>query len=127
MQMNGTVVLVVDDDPDIRGLVQAILESDLSVHTLPAANGREALRVLSEQQVALVVTDVNMPYMDGTDLIRRLRGCSPTRSLPVLVVAASQTAREEAMPAGGSDYLDKPFDLSDLAGKVQERLALPAA
>ncbi len=127
MRATGEMVLVVDDDPYIREMVAMVLEEGLGVRTVLAADGREALRLLADgNPPALVVTDVQMPNVDGAELVRQLRASPTARDVPVVVVAASPAWRDKAMRAGADDYLDKPFDVEALWGKIRKHLGMPS-
>lgn len=84
------VILVVDDDTDILDLYAAFLEPRFVV--LGATNGREALDVLQTQHVDLAIVDVNMPVMNGVELVRAIRADSVLESLPIVVQTSDRTA-----------------------------------
>jgi CheY-like chemotaxis protein len=112
-------VLVVDDDPDVRGFLATFLELEgFEVGT--AENGAEALQQVGEQQPDVMILDLMMPVMDGWDCCRRLRADARTRSLPVIVVSASQDHDFRLWDVGANAFLSKPFDLADLIGCLQE-------
>ena len=116
------IVLVVDDEPDVLSLVETVLESELDCQVLCAEDGTRALDMLDSQTPALVITDVRMPLMDGVELVRRLRARPTTRLVPILVFATSSSARDQAIAAGATGSLDKPFDISDMVRIVGEHL-----
>ena len=120
--VGGSPVLVVDDDAAVREVLRSLLETEFGIRALLAADGQEALEILEDQQPALILTDVRMPILDGTGLVRALRACPATRHTPVLVVAATAAPRNEAMLAGADDYLDKPFDVDRLVAKIRHYL-----
>lgn len=117
------VVLVADDDPDIRELVALSLRHcgyDLRL----AGDGEEALRLAQERPPDLAVLDVAMPGLDGYELTRRLRSHPPTRAVPVLLVTARARPEDEARgyAAGASGYVRKPFGTRELRERVEELL-----
>ncbi len=114
------LILVIDDDPDIREVVREILEGEGYLVTT-AANGAEALRVLEQQRPALVLLDMRMPVLNGWDFAAalRARGARP----PILVMTAAQSARRWAEEIGAQGYIAKPFDLSDLLTAVERLLS----
>jgi CheY-like chemotaxis protein len=116
-------VLVVDDDEAIREMMATLVEVDLGLVVREAEDGAAAIALICQTLPKVVVTDVRMPNVDGVELVRRLRNFAATRSLPILIVAASIEARNEAMRAGADDYVDKPFDAELLLGKVRARLS----
>ena len=105
-------LLVVDDSPAMRGLIARIISSSrLPLECLFASNGQQALEMLARSPVDCLLTDVNMPGMDGEELLGVLRRHPNWRSIPVVVVSTdATTARRARMVAlGVCDYLTKPF------------------
>jgi DNA-binding response OmpR family regulator len=118
--MNGSTVLVIDDDDDIRGLVRTLLErGGATVHD--AANGREGLREFHARRPDLVVLDVSMPEMDGWSVLERIRDMS---EVPVLMLTArgDELERVRGLQAGADDYVVKPFGRQELAARVNALL-----
>ena len=108
-------VLLVEDQADLRLNMSGLL-SDLGdeVTVLTAENGREALRVLDQIQVDLVVTDLSMPELDGHELIRRLRSRLPNVPVVVLTGDGNEETVVRCLQAGACDYLIKPVRADDL-------------
>jgi two-component system chemotaxis response regulator CheY len=104
-------VLLVEDSRAVRAFVSSILESagDYDVHEVD--NGFEALRALPRTDFALIVTDVNMPDVNGIELTRFVRGQAKFADIPVLVIStdASHPDTQRAMTAGANAFLAKPF------------------
>ncbi|GAA2722908.1 response regulator [Cellulomonas aerilata] len=122
---SGTV-LVVDDDEMVRELIRAGLE-DQGLAVLTARSGLEALAHLRATVPDLVVSDVNMPDMDGFALVGRLRADPGTRSLP-LVFLTSRAGAEDAVTGlrlGADDYIRKPFQLDEVVARVLAKLSRP--
>ena len=121
-------VLIVDDDLVWLRLVakQFARYADRFV-TLAAAGGRQALEVLRRQRVSLVVTDLQMPEMDGLTLLARLSAGYP--DIPVIIMTAYSTPRaEQAVRASGAvGYIEKPFAVQDLADKILAALRRQSA
>lgn len=121
---SGSTLLVVDDYPENLISMRALLErQDWQVVT--AASGVEALGVLLEQEVDLVLLDVQMPGMDGFEVARLMRGSQRTRLTPIIFLTAneqSQAAVLKGYANGAVDYLFKPFDPQILRPKVQALL-----
>ena len=113
-------VLVVDDSPTIRRMVQAALAPIASVTFVEAGSGLQAIEVLAVQPVDVVVLDLNMPDMHGLDVLKFLRSNDRYRNLPVIVLTTrgDDTSREAALKAGASMYLTKPFVPDALAVAV---------
>ncbi len=118
------LVLIVDDEPSHRRLYADTLATQ-GLATTTAGDAESALKVIREEQPALVVSDVRMPGASGLDLLRQARTCCPT--LPFLLVTAFANVREAvaALRMGAVDYLAKPVDLDELAAAAVDILGLP--
>lgn len=115
-------VLVVDDAPIVRSVVAAVLGARYEVHE--CENGREALVLLEHLQMDAIVTDLDMPLLDGIGLLQELRGRG-ARCPPVLVMCApAQKGRlEDLLEPGRVEWLGKPFDPEELRGAIARMLA----
>jgi len=102
-------VLVVDDDPDARGIYSEYLRSKGCV-VFTASDGRIAIEKARTLGPDLVVMDLAMPRVDGFEAIRRLRASSWTRRLPILAISAVPLTQDLALEAGCDAYLSKPVD-----------------
>ena len=109
----GLNILIVDDSSLTRKAIKRIIDMiDLDAdQVLEAEDGSEALKILEQEHVDLVLADLNMPIMTGMEMIYYMRGNESTKSVPVIIVSTeSSTARVEKFLADGvSDYLHKPF------------------
>ncbi len=114
-------ILVVDDEKNYL-LVMAALLSDQGFEVLTAENGVQALEVIDETDLELVLTDMKMPQMDGIDLLTRITKLRP--ELPVIVMTAFGTVEKavEAMKTGAFDYITKPFQNEELMLTIQKAL-----
>lgn len=122
MKLQGTAqsstILVADDDTATR---QVIIEALNYVHNcsaLEAANGAEALRILKERPCDLVITDVNMPVMNGMELLHRIMDINPLIHVIVITGFPSIDLSVSAMKRGAVDFLVKPFKIQDLLYRV---------
>lgn len=116
-------ILAVDDEPHMRRLLEISLRQ-AGYHAVSAANGREALDIISQQNIDLVVSDLHMPGMSGLKLLETLR--QQYERLPFIMVTAQgeiQTA-VEAMKLGASDYILRPFELETLEIAIAKALAV---
>ncbi len=106
-------ILIVDDSSLTRKAIKRIIDMlGLDVgQILEAENGTEALKILSETKVDLVLADLNMPEMGGIEMIYHMRGNEATKDIPVVVISTeSSTTRIEGLLANGAKaYLHKPF------------------
>jgi DNA-binding response OmpR family regulator len=114
--MQGSRILVVDDDADVRGLVRELLER-AGASVREAADGREALRLLYEVRPEVIVLDVTMPDLDGWQTLERIRDLT---AVPVLMLTAHDTEMEKVrgLQAGADDYVTKPFGRQELLARV---------
>lgn len=102
-------IAVVEDNPDNRLLVHVILEPSYEV--VEYETGMEALEALQKQKPDLVLLDISLPEMDGTEVLRRIRADERLRGLPVIALTAHAMAgdREKYLAAGFNDYVTKPI------------------
>lgn len=119
-------ILVVDDDENLRWVLQTQLE-DMGYTVSAAASGQAALASIAKEAPALVLTDLKMPGMSGLDLLDRIRADYP--EVPVVIITAFGTIQSavEAMRAGAYDYLTKPIDYEELGlvvGRVLDHFRL---
>jgi len=114
-------LLVVDDEPNLRKVLSAQLQRDgYDVHT--AEDGEQALDVLRDHHIDLVITDLKMPKLDGMELLRRV--VAMDEELPVVMITAHGTVDNavEALKTGAFDYITKPFDQAEVRAVVQKAL-----
>ena len=117
--MASNRVLVVEDDPSVRGLIQAILE-DEAMEVVLAGDGEEGLRLARSIDPAVVLLDVMMPGLGGPEVIRRLRTADGSLPFAVLVVTgAAEAAGPLRRELGPDAVLEKPFDVITLADRVR--------
>jgi DNA-binding response OmpR family regulator len=112
-------ILIAEDDDNFRALITEVLEQ--AGHTpLAEANGRLAWERLLREGADLLVTDINMPEMDGFELLRTVRETSAFRELPVLLLTIRELAEDQVAgyESGADDYLTKPFDGDVLTARV---------
>lgn len=121
--------LVVDDFPTMRRIVSNLLKENGYSRIVEAEDGNDALQKLSEQlstvPIGFVITDWNMPVMDGLALLKQIRADAAMKDLPVLMVTAE--AKKEnivaAAQAGADGYIVKPFNAATLKEKLEKILA----
>lgn len=117
-------VLVVDDDPLIRTQTAQLMRAD-GYDVLEAANGAEALTIAINEQVALIISDVNMPVVDGWQFLRLARRRPELNDVPVLfhTTLSGEADRFRGYALGVDDYVDKPATPQDLAERVERVLS----
>jgi two-component system chemotaxis response regulator CheY len=114
--------LVVDDSSTMRRIIKNTLKTAGFDDALEAENGEAALGVLASEKVDVVITDWNMPVMNGLELVTAMRGTEPLKKMPVLMVTTVNEKEEilKAMQAGVTNYVVKPFDAATLKQKIQQ-------
>jgi DNA-binding response OmpR family regulator len=115
-------ILVVDDERYVRDLLVKILTRQ-GHEVRGVADGETALRVLSEQDWDVVLTDVVMPGIDGFDLLRRIKGGTPGVKVIVLTGFARRQSISDFLLYGADEYLAKPFQVHELMAAVGRVLA----
>jgi two-component system chemotaxis response regulator CheY len=113
-------VLVVDDSRAMRAYVRGALLESLDCLVVEAASGFEALRLLPRDSYDVVVTDINMPDINGLELIRFVRSSERHRDVPIVIIStqASERDHQRAMELGANQYLIKPFRPEEIVGAV---------
>jgi two-component system KDP operon response regulator KdpE len=113
-------VLVVDDEPQIRRALRTSLEAH-GYEVAAVATGDEGVVAAAEQRPDLVLLDLGLPDMDGTEVIRRIRGFS---EVPVIVLSVreSQADKVAALDVGADDYVTKPFGMEELLARTRAAL-----
>lgn len=124
-------VLIVDDSPVMRAFVKRVLTlSGFEVGTcVEASDGQEALNVLQQQWVDVILTDINMPNMDGEEFVRRLDEDDELRRIPVIVVSTDRTEIRvhQMLGLGARGYVSKPFMPETLRDELEQVLGVPDA
>ncbi len=117
--MQGTTVLLVDDEVDFRELLEKRLRMR-HLALLTAGSGEEALAIVADQPVDVVVLDVRMPGMGGTAALREIKRLKPEVEVIMLTGQASVDVALEGMELGAFDYLLKPVSIDELLFKLQD-------
>jgi two-component system, chemotaxis family, chemotaxis protein CheY len=115
-------VLIVDDSAAIRKILQRVLrQTEIPIGTVyEAGDGVEALETLRRQAIGLVLSDINMPNMDGLEFLTKMRAEDVWRGIPVLMVSTEGTQAKvlEAVERGASGYVRKPFTAEQIKEKL---------
>ena len=124
-QQKALNILVVDDSPTMRRMVMASLRPLGAVAFSEAGSGLEAIERLALDAVDLIILDLNMPDMHGVEVLEFVRSHHAYHGLPVIVLTTrgDEASRAEALAAGATRYLTKPFAPQGLHGCVRELLA----
>jgi two-component system chemotaxis response regulator CheY len=128
--MNGIKALIVDDSSVMRKIVErSLVQAGLELTTvLGAGNGAEALALLADNQVDLILCDINMPVMDGLKFVRQLPGVANAKGVPVVMITTegSEAHVVQALSAGARGYIRKPFTADQVKEHVIPLLAVQA-
>ena len=113
------LVLIVDDSDKNRKLAREVLRA-AGFRTLEAARGNEAIAVAAERRPDLILLDLRLPDMDGTEVARKLRGGAETGRIPIVALSASPIAGggERLLATGFDGYLQKPIDVREFPEQV---------
>ena len=122
------LILVVDDSITVRRVTQRLLKRE-GYRVVLAADGLQALERLQEELPTVVLSDIEMPRMDGFDLARNIRGDERLRDLPIIMITSriAEKHREHARELGVDHYLGKPYAEDELLGLIRHYCALPVA
>src|SRR5580698_2139937 len=118
--------LVVEDSPTMRQLIVFALHRVRGLSVVEADDGVDALRKLTAGPFDIVITDINMPIMDGLKLVRRIRSDEALKHIPIVIITTegAEEDRERALALGANAYITKPIQAPQVIAKVRELLAL---
>lgn len=115
-------VLIVDDSAAIRKILHRVLaQAELPLGKVHEANdGQEALKTLSKEKVGLILSDINMPNMDGMELLSQIRANDAYKSVPIIMITTegSQEKVMQALNLGAAGYVRKPFTPDQIKEKL---------
>ena len=123
--MGDIKILAVDDSPTMRRIIINTLKRAGYPDVIEAQDGKDALAKLKVEKINFVITDWNMPEMDGLTFVATLRSMEEYKHLPVLMVTTRSVKEDimEAMKAGVNNYIVKPFTPEILKAKIEQILA----
>jgi len=118
-------ILVVDDEPDLVSTIQCRLKW-CRCEVITAANGKEGLEKAISEKPDLILLDLSMPVMNGSEMLERLRNHPDLKDTPVIMLTALCEAQDIAAVSsyGISDYITKPFDFTELMEKIANALEI---
>ena len=121
--MNNKSILIIDDDKSLRRVLEFQLGEE-GYKVLAADNGMSGLEMFQDNEIDLVITDIQMPEMDGIELLKRIKAISSDTVVIIITAYGSIQSAVEAMRYGAFDYVTKPFDKSELKLKVEKSLTM---
>jgi two-component system chemotaxis response regulator CheY len=119
--------LVVEDSPMMRQLIVLALSRVRNLHVTEADDGVDGLRKLATGKFDIILTDINMPIMDGLKLVKRVRTDATHKMTPIIVITTegSTEDRKRALDLGANAYITKPIQAPQVIAKVKELLKIP--
>ncbi|RYU95254.1 ATP-binding protein [Emticicia agri] len=117
-------ILIVDDNVDMRHHIESIIST--KYNTLTAGNGKEALQLIEQNTLDLILSDVMMPVMDGIELLKAVKNDCKIAHIPVILITAraGEESRIEGYETGADDYMTKPFSANELLSRVKSQLKI---
>ncbi len=124
MDLKSAVILVVDDERSNVLLIEAILNESGYTNVISTQDPTQVLSLYRQHNVDVILLDINMPVMDGYDVMEQLKSLHDPNIPPILVLTAqrAQDFRQRAFDAGARDYVTKPFDMNELLSRVRNLL-----
>lgn len=118
-------ILVVEDSASMRSYVTTIIEGDADLEIVEASTGFEALKTLPHHKFDAIVTDINMPDINGLELVSFLKNHPVYKAIPIMIISteSADADRERAAALGAEEYVCKPFEASELMAKLRRLLA----
>ena len=119
-------ILIVEDSVTTRALIRAIIEEMGDFNTVEAGSGFEALKLLPTQEFNLVITDVNMPDINGLELINFIKSNSRYSHIPLIIVSTerSDEDRKRGIALGAMAYITKPFKANELQEVITQAISI---
>lgn len=115
-------ILIVDDEGPVRGFL-AMLLKDAGHRPLQAIHGAQALELVTEDRPDLVISDIMMPILNGTELCRRLKADETTKVIPVILMSSANVRAADR--AGADAFIAKPFNIDEMEALVERLLPPP--
>ena len=121
-----STALVVEDSPTMRQLIVFALRRIRGLEVLEADDGVDALRKLAASKLDIILTDINMPIMDGLKLVKRVRSDEALKNIPIIIITTegAEEDRQRALALGANAYITKPIQAPQVIAKVKELLKL---
>lgn len=123
--MSEYTFLVVEDSPTMRQLISFALKRIPGSKVVEASDGIDALKKLSQNKVDLILTDINMPIMDGLKLVSMVRNDPAHKAIPIIVITTegADEDRKRGLALGANAYIPKPIQTQDLLNVVNQILS----
>ncbi len=118
--------LVIEDSPTMRQLISFALKRIPRAEIIEASDGVDGLKKLSSSNIDMILTDINMPIMDGLKLVTLVRSNKDYKDIPIIIITTegAREDRDRALALGADAYITKPVQSANLLSKVKELLSL---
>ena len=118
------IALVVEDSPTMRQLIVFALRRIRGLEVLEADDGVDALRKMAASKLDIILTDINMPIMDGLKLVKRVRSDEALKLIPIIIITTegAEEDRQRALALGANAYITKPIQAPQVITKVKQLL-----
>ena len=116
-------ILVVDDEQEIRNLLDHFLK-DQGYEVVLASDGNQALKLAAEENPQVIILDIKMRGLDGLEVCKLLKDKEQTRLIPIIVITGFEDNKMEALNRGADDFVNKPFDMAEIAIRVKSALRI---
>ena len=122
--MSAKTILIADDSATMRAMLVSVVESLGDYHIVEAASGFDALRLLPRGHIDLILTDINMPDINGLELLSYVRKNPSYQGIPVFIISSEGSAKDIAKgkQLGANEYIVKPFSTSELQSLLNQYL-----
>ena len=123
---NGLNALVVEDSPPMRKMIVFALSRVRNLNVVEADDGVDALRRIASTRFDVIITDINMPILDGLKLVKRLRADEAYKDVPIIIITTegAEEDRQRALALGANAYITKPIQAPQVISLVREILGL---
>lgn len=111
-------LLIAEDDLFNRLLIVSMLAKNKEIEVIEAKDGEEALFILLEQSIDIVLLDINMPKMNGLDTLKEIRQIEKIADIPIMVISSDETEKKQSLELGADAFIPKPFNLRALEQQV---------
>jgi two-component system, chemotaxis family, chemotaxis protein CheY len=117
-------ILIVEDSATTRALIRAVIEEMGDFNTIEAGSGFEALKILPSEHFSLVITDVNMPDINGLELVSFIKNNPLYKGIPLIIVSTERNEedRRKGLALGAAAYVTKPFKANELQEVVRQAI-----
>jgi len=124
--MENATFLVVEDSPTMRQLISFSLKRFKNAKIIEAVDGVDALKKLSGEKIDLILTDINMPVMDGLKLVSLVRQNAQMQAIPIIIITTegAEEDRERGLALGANAYISKPIQSSHLIKTISDLLTV---